>query len=315
LEWLVRWMEAKHGLIVHLMAKSDISSVDEDVTVLLFQATRELLFNVVKHAGVKTASVEVTREGTGIRILVADKGAGFDPKQIRAEGGGTGGFGLFSLRERLDLLGGRVEIDSMPGRGSRFTLVAPLPRLSAKEAAAPGDVKSGSSFRVSQRRDAIADQAETKIRVLLVDDHVIMRQGLAELLHGEKDLVVVGEAADGESAMELVRDLRPAVVLMDIDMPGLSGIDATRIIHAELPGIRIIGLSMFEDEDQAAAMRKAGAVAYFSKSAASVNLIAAIRACVGSPKRAASGAGVTKGRKGRRPVAAARKPGPTRRMR
>jgi DNA-binding NarL/FixJ family response regulator len=107
-----------------------------------------------------------------------------------------------------------------------------------------------------------------------------MRQGLARLLRAEPDMEIAGEASDGESAIGLVRELRPDVVLMDVSMPGMDGIQATRIIHSELPWIGIIGLSMFQEGEQAAAMRKVGAVDYVTKSGPSEAVIAAIRACV-----------------------------------
>ncbi len=126
LEWLVQWMAEKHHLTVVLKAEAADGGPDQDLTVLLFQAVRELLFNAVKHAQVQTVQVEVTRRNAEVRVRVADAGVGFDPATLRVGGGKAGGFGLFSLRERLELLGGRLEIDSAPGKGSRITLAAPL---------------------------------------------------------------------------------------------------------------------------------------------------------------------------------------------
>jgi len=137
LQWLARWMYERQGLTVGLEAVGEVDPLAEDVTVLLFQATRELLFNIVKHAGVKAAHVQVAQLDGWVRITVEDYGGGFDPSHLRVEGGSSGGFGLFSIRERLDLLGGKLEMQSAPGRGSRFTLVAPLlPRPGKAEAAA-----------------------------------------------------------------------------------------------------------------------------------------------------------------------------------
>ena len=127
LEWLARWMGEKHGLAVKLAVEQDIPSVAGDVRVLLYEAVRELLFNVVKHAGVKSASVTLRRGQNGqVLIVVADSGVGFDPATVTPVGVGGGGFGLFSIRERLDLVGGRLEVESAPGEGSRFTLTVPL---------------------------------------------------------------------------------------------------------------------------------------------------------------------------------------------
>ena len=126
LEWLADWMAERHGLIVQLRGQRSLDSPAEDVTILLFQAVRELLFNVVKHAGVKTAQVDMSQKDGSLRLVVSDSGVGFDPARLRAEGGSSFGVGLFAVRERLNLLGGRMEVKSSPGQGSRITLAAPL---------------------------------------------------------------------------------------------------------------------------------------------------------------------------------------------
>jgi DNA-binding NarL/FixJ family response regulator len=134
---------------------------------------------------------------------------------------------------------------------------------------------------MASRREATTG-SEKKIRVILVDDHMVMRQGLAGLLRAEPDIEIIGEASDGQSAIELIQELRPDVVIMDISMPGMDGIQATRIIHKELPEIRIIGLSMFQEGEQQAAMREAGAVTYLTKTGPAEALIETIRDCVSS---------------------------------
>jgi len=105
----------------------------------------------------------------------------------------------------------------------------------------------------------------------------VVREGVARLLLGESDMEVVGQAADGHEAVRLARALRPDVVLMDVSMPGLDGVEATRAIHADLPDVRVVGLSMFEEADQAEAMRAAGAVDYVTKSGPATELVAAVR--------------------------------------
>ncbi|MCE5325970.1 MAG: transporter substrate-binding domain-containing protein [Planctomycetaceae bacterium] len=270
LEWLVRWMQDKHGLTVDLLVPGLTGPLREDITILLFQATRELLFNVVKHAGVKSTKVRVTRPNGSIHITVSDEGRGFDPGVFGGKDA-TGGFGLFSISERLGLLGGTIEVDSAPNRGSRFTLIAP-----ASPPAPPSQTQQKAQVSVVMAPPN-QEATEGRIRIVLVDDHIVMRQGIASLLRDEKDVVIVGEASDGESAVNLVRELHPDVVLMDISMPGMNGIEATRILHAELPNLPIIGLSMFEQEEQAKAMIDAGAAEYLTKSGPSDALVAAIR--------------------------------------
>jgi DNA-binding NarL/FixJ family response regulator len=125
---------------------------------------------------------------------------------------------------------------------------------------------------------SIASGVGRKIRVLLADDHAVLRAGLASLLNDEPDIEVVGEACDGQMALELAAELLPDVILMDVTMPRLSGIDATRWIVAQWPQISIIGLSMHDQESMALAMRKAGAKAYLSKDGRGEALIDAVRA-------------------------------------
>jgi PAS domain S-box-containing protein len=136
LHWLARWSEETHRLAVRVRAPAvPLPLLPEDLTVLLFRSVRELLFNTVKYAQVAEAAVIVARDEQGLTLTVADAGTGFDPRALRGEGGVTGGFGLAGIRSRLELLGGCMNIDSAPGRGSRITLAILLPRAEPPTAA------------------------------------------------------------------------------------------------------------------------------------------------------------------------------------
>ncbi|HSB78836.1 MAG TPA: PAS domain S-box protein, partial [Candidatus Methylomirabilis sp.] len=278
-DWLVRWMEQKYHLAVETQVDETAVPASDELTALLFQSMRELLFNIVKHTTVQTARVEIAREAGQLRLSVSDAGGGFYPPDLRVEGGTGGGFGLFSIRQRVELLGGRMDIDSGYGRGSRFTLWVPLrPELAEHPAGAP--VPKRSAGKQGKRRGKDDEPALKKVRVLLADDHTMVRQALARMLSQEPDIEVVGEASDGKLAVEFTRQLRPDVVAMDVNMPVMDGIQATRAIHAEFPDMRVIGLSMLEEGEERSAMWEAGAVAHLSKSGPSEALTAAIRACV-----------------------------------
>lgn len=120
--------------------------------------------------------------------------------------------------------------------------------------------------------------AAGRIRVLLVDDHTLMRQGLRAILEQEKDLRIVGEAADGREALRRVTKLKPDVVVVDISMPKVNGIEATRRILAARPSTRIVALSMHDGEDYVEQILRAGATGYVLKDAPARDLVAAIRA-------------------------------------
>ena len=119
------------------------------------------------------------------------------------------------------------------------------------------------------------------IKILLVDDHAIVRQGLHSLLEKEPDIEVVGEAEDGRKALELTRELLPDVVVMDITMPNLNGVDATRQIMHEFPKVKVIALSMHSDRTFVVSMLKAGASGYVLKECLSDELVEAIRTVAG----------------------------------
>jgi two-component system response regulator NreC len=115
------------------------------------------------------------------------------------------------------------------------------------------------------------------IRIIIADDHQIVRQGLKVLIEKEPDMQVVGEAEDGQSTVNLTKKLRPHVVLMDIKMPDLNGIEATRQILSELPDVKIIALSMYPDQRFVMNMLKSGARGYLLKDSAFEELAQAIR--------------------------------------
>ncbi len=272
IEWLKRWMQDKHGFNVDIEVRQGLPDEPEEIRVLIFQAVRELLLNATKHSGETEAKVILDGRPDLLMITVSDEGVGFEPtSNPRRDPEQRSGFGLFSIRERLVMIGGNIEIDSSPGNGSRFILR--VPRKPAERAS--GQELEPSDAQLIQQNDN--RQPRQALRVLLVDDHVMMRQGLASLLGEEEDVIVVGEGTNGREAVELARRLQPDLILMDISMPEMDGIEATRQICAELGDVPIIGLSMFDEEDRAAAMIAAGARAYLTKSGDLDRLLLEIR--------------------------------------
>ncbi len=269
LEWLSRQMRDQFGLEVRLDGDGGPAFESSPIKVFLFRAVQELLFNIVKHAGVKSARVHLAEAEDRLLITVSDEGRGFDPAVLESDTVTTG-FGLLSLRERARYIGGSLMIVSGPGQGSRFCLKVPR-SLVAKE-----EPRRDKAEMESRSEAPAGDTALGRTRVVFADDHKVMRQGLIRLITGQPDIEVVGEAANGREALELARQLRPNVVVMDVSMPEMDGIEATRRIKAELPDVRVIGLSMFEDELLARTMCQAGAEVFMSKTASSAELLKAI---------------------------------------
>ncbi len=158
----------------------------------------------------------------------------------------------------MSLVGGRLRIASAPGQGARFTLTVPVsPAVAPAPPRAPARSLSMPPVPVSTPLPG------ARVRVLIADDHTMMRNGLAGLLDGEPDFEVAGQASDGLMAVELAREIKPDVILMDVSMP-----DA-----------KVIGLLMFEESERAQTMFAAGAIAYLTKSGPTEEILTAIRAC------------------------------------
>jgi len=117
----------------------------------------------------------------------------------------------------------------------------------------------------------------SKIAVLLVDDHEVVRQGLRALLESQVDMQVVGEAQNGNQAISLAREKNPDVIVMDISMPGLNGLEATREIVKAVPAAKVLVLTSYDDDDCVVQMSQAGAVGYLTKRSAAEDLTEAIR--------------------------------------
>jgi PAS domain S-box-containing protein len=303
--WLADQMKT-HGLSVSVHKHLQRIVLPDDQAVLVFQSVRELLFNVLKHAGTGQAelAVESNQEQGELIITVADQGYGFDPAELSNRSEERKRFGLFSVRERMEAMGGRLVVEARPHEGTKVRLIFPH----WPEAAQPGDEKSAElrmlspevadSSALGARHSNLQSLADNSaptpqhpapstqhaalqevagpLRIVLADDHAMVRQGLRSILDSYHDVSVVGEAADGEEAIELARLLRPDVIIMDVNMSKMDGIEATRRIKAEWPFILIVGLSFSNPSQIEPLLIQAGASRYVSKDAAGDQLYEAI---------------------------------------
>jgi PAS domain S-box-containing protein len=273
LQWLARWMEENYQLQVEIIGSLPMTRVPKDVSTLLFQAVRELLLNVIKHSGVKSAKVSVTLEHDQLLVIVADEGAGFDVVSTLEM---PRSFGLFNIQERLVLLGGRLEVTSQPGRGTTSYMAIPI------HAEDDMSLPVATELHISADETVNAQPTQvTGIRILVTDDHAPSRTSLMQILGLVRQFDIVGQAADGQDALEKVRLLQPDIVLMDVTMPRLDGLEATRRLTAAFPDVKVIGLSMHDPVEMQPQMRAAGAFCYLHKSTPVDELIAAIRAAMG----------------------------------
>lgn len=283
LRWLARDFGRRYDLDVELELEDGAEPASEAVRLFLFRAVNELLFNVVKHAGVDRARLHMHPLDGDVEIRIEDDGRGMDLDGMASEKPSTQGSGLRRIEERFDVLGGRMTVESAPGEGVRIRLRAPLetPETDALEDSIP--LEDGKTLVVDTEHGSATvyerDSPEP-IRVLIADDHKMFREGLVGLLEDTPDVEIVAQANTGRLAVEMARSVKPDVILMDLEMPVMGGIEATRRVLSENPNIKILTLSVHdasEVEEQALA---AGAHAVVTKGDHHKKLLEEIRKLV-----------------------------------
>jgi replicative DNA helicase len=300
LDWLASDMAKKHDLEVILDTGDEVEAgraekdFSDDIKAMLYECARELLFNVCKHADVSEARIvlqidagseeagqrgEEETSGDRLCLVVEDEGRGFEVDRAFENAAENGGFGLLSIRERIAALGGSTEIDSRPERGTRVELTLPLTAISSDEATQPSTPESPARAKAPREappqerplEEGAPGESQTTgapppVRVAVADDHAVVREGIANLLAYDERTAVAGEAANGRETIELVKNERPDVVLMDVNMPEMNGIEATREISKHWPETAVIGISVQSDRATERSMLEAGAKAFAPKS-------------------------------------------------
>lgn len=273
LHWLATEMAERHCLKVDVQGEELHAPLNDDIKALVFEAVRELLFNTAKHAEAEEAVVRAFEKDSRLHVVVEDNGKGFDVEEA-ARGKARSAFGLFSIRERFAACGGNASIASAPGKGTRVALELPLvPEVLEGWQFQPEDEVSAGKV---DERPPVTQCLERRIRVVVVDDHALVRQGLATVLAAHACIEVIGEASDGIEALDTCERDQPDVMLIDVNMPRMNGIEATREICQGWPGTIVVGLSVQDDEATSKAMRNAGASAFLSKAGDSTELVATI---------------------------------------
>lgn len=262
LKWLAEQMHS-HNLTVEVQCLQQAVALPEGHAILLFHAVRELLINVGKHAKTSQATVSLVVEGSDqLRITVQDRGCGFELGGAPGTAAGEH-FGMASVSERMEAIGGWLTVDTAIGWGTTITLGLPLKEpLDSTPHTRVAFAPAGVEPRVISTRTATGVRS-----VLLAHDHALVRQGLRAILDGCPDICIVGEAGNGLEAVTMAGDLKPDVVLMDINIPGMDGIQATQQILAARPTTVVVGLSVNPVTHTIQAMMDAGASHCLSKDA------------------------------------------------
>ena len=226
--------------------------LDSQRSLTLFRVAQEALTNSRKHAQPQRIELQLAYEPDGTRLVVQDhcrqQILSIGKATARPAGGARPGYGLTGMRERAELIGGRLEA-SPAGDGFRVELVDP------------------------------GVSGET-ITVVIVDDQRVVREGLSMVLGLMPDVEIVGSASDGEEALALVKRLAPQVVLMDLRMPRLDGVEATHQITERHPNTKVVVLTTYADDHSVIQALRAGACGFLTKDATGQQIRDALGAAV-----------------------------------
>ena len=210
-EAVTREVEAltRDGVTVDASVSGQPVALDSEAETALYRIAQEAVTNIRKHAKATRVDAALDYGQEAVTLTISDNGAGFDHAS-RGAADERGGFGLTSMRERATLVKGELQVESVPGRGTTVTVRIPY---AASLTHAPEPLPEAEAPRT---------ESASLIRVLLADDHVVVREGIRRMLEEVADIEVVAEAADGNEALDKVRAFRPDVVLTDLQMPGLG---------------------------------------------------------------------------------------------
>jgi signal transduction histidine kinase/DNA-binding NarL/FixJ family response regulator len=267
----LRGFGKRYGVRVDLLKDRMDERLGSETEAAAYRIVQEALTNIAKHSHASSCRVYLQRLTNTLLVTVEDDGVGFDGSQAdRANL--TSGLGLIGIRERVSGVGGTLRVESTRGKGTRITVELPADVEAKPEAATDGEPLQAVGSA------AIRESSVGKLRILLGDDHTLVRQGVRKILESQADWQVIAEAGDGREAVRQALSLQPDVAVLNIGMPLLNGIEATRQIVRRLPNVRVLILSLHSDEAYITRALQAGAKGYLLKDSADTDLIRGVAA-------------------------------------
>ena len=281
--WYAEGFEKRSGIRVKLEVPEKFPRLCMDAETALFRVVQESLTNVHRYSGGSDALIRIAVQGREVRLEVIDHGKGI-ANGANPEGRGTVkalGVGIPGMRERIRQLGGSLQVESN-GNGTQVTAVLPVEMVPWETPLAATNGHGNATARRPAGTSSAA--AANKRTVLVADDHEVMRRGVVQLIETQDELTVVGEAMEGREAVAKVRELRPDVVILDVNMPGLGGLNAATQILRDCPETRILFFTVHDSRQVVREIANVGAHGYLSKSRAGSDLLDAVRTVLSGQK-------------------------------
>ena len=276
--WYAEGFQKRSAIQLTVDIAPDLGRLSIDVETALFRVVQESLTNVHRYSGSPNAEIRIFADAGQVHLEIGDHGKGIKAATARVSLGGVAslGVGIPGMRERLRQLGGQLEVDF--GReGTRVVALVPIKKMEAEtrttaEAVASSSLESQPGFAFDNET-----RPDFRRRILIADDHEVMRRGVRGLIESHNEWAVCGEAVAGQEVVRKSRELKPDLVILDINMPGLMGLDAARQIRKENPAVKILFFSVHESAQTVREVLSVGGQGYVSKSRAGHDLVDAVR--------------------------------------
>jgi two-component system, NarL family, sensor kinase len=277
IRWYAEGFQKRSGIQLTVNISPDLGRLFTEVEMALFRVVQESLTNVHRYSGSPDAEITVVGTPDAVNLEVVDHGKGIEAgtARVKVEGIAALGVGIPGMRERLRQLGGQLEVDF--GRdGTRVSASVPFKKAKAADTAEEFEIAVVASTNGKSNGDTTSS-SDMRRRILIADDHEVMRRGVRGLLESHDEWAVCGEAFEGREVVVKSRELRPDLIIMDINMPGLTGIDAAQQIRKENPAAKILFFSVHESAQTVREVVNVGAQGYVAKSRAGHDLVDAVR--------------------------------------
>ena len=270
--WYAEGFQKRSAIKLEVEVDSDLPRLPADAETTLFRVVQESLTNVHRYSGSSSAKIRISKTSGEVLLEVIDYGHGIKSGTARGKLDGPAplGVGIPGMRERLHQLGGDLSVD-FGTSGTRVMATLPIRKSAESES---DESESALSVTIRSAEDA-------RRRILIADDHELMRRGLRGLLESHDEWAVCGEAVEGNEAVRKSTELRPDLVIMDVNLPGLSGIEAAQQIRLEREAAKILFFTVHDSDEIIREIIGVGALGYVAKSRASQDLIEAVRIVLG----------------------------------
>jgi two-component system NarL family sensor kinase len=273
--WYAEGFKKRSGIHLNVAIDDELVRLTTDAETALFRVLQESLTNVHRYSGSPSAEIRIFQSARKVHLEIVDHGKGVKAGTERPAfaGAPTLGVGIPGMRERIRQLGGQLEVE-FSNEGTRVHASLPM------EASAEESVSQSTSelFRDKENFQTNSRQRpEVRRRILIADDHEVMRRGLRGLVESQEEWSVCGEAIEGNEAISKTRELHPDLLILDVSMPGVSGIEAALQILKDDPNMKILFFTMYDSPQMMREISKVGAWGYVAKARAGNDLVDAVR--------------------------------------